>query len=129
MNLDKKLVEKAKYYEKITRQYNELSDFLQALEFGKSEDSIHGYMIENSRHFDEYNELKISTPAILEHERSSTELIYKVNLIKDLGMEDVNKEVIELLIKRVVERMTELETELEQAFGKEENDGCTNCWR
>ena len=117
----KKLVEKAKYYEKITRQYDELSDFLQALEFGKCDDSIHDYTLENSRQFDKYNELKISTPAILKHERSSTKLIYEVNLIKDLGMEDVNKEITEFLIKRTAERMTQIKAELEQAFGKEES--------
>lgn len=106
--------EKAKYYEKLTRQYREASDFLQALQFDNCETTE--YSVGKDNLFGNCNELSIQTPAILEHEDSITKLFYRVNLVKDLGMDLVNEELKKWLIQEVKTRMQAIEDELASVF-------------
>lgn len=113
MNI-KKLEEQAKYYEKLTRQYREAADFLQALRFNDCQPTE--YSVGNSKSFENCNEISIQTPAILEHKNSRTETFYKVNLIKDLGMEYTNQAITEYLIEQVKLRMAKILSELQSVF-------------
>ncbi|SEU03100.1 hypothetical protein SAMN04487821_1594 [Enterococcus malodoratus] len=113
MNIEK-LTKKVQYYEKLTRQYKEAQDFLQALQCTNPENPREGLLRKTG--FDEYAEIQISTPAVLFDDHYTTDLIYKVNLSKDLGMDFVNSEINDLLIQRVGERLMVIEDELLQAF-------------
>lgn len=114
MNEIEKLIERARYYERLTRQYNELSDFLQALEFNDGEPA--SYYGLQSQSFDKCFELKIETPAVIKSNGSSANLIYGVNLIKDLDMKDTNLKITQILIQDIKDRMTGIEDELLQVF-------------
>lgn len=122
MNKIEKLIERAKYYERLTRQYCELSDFLQALKFN-DEEPVSYYGIQ-SNSFVRCHELKITTPAVIEGSSSSTKLIYSVNLISDLDMKDTNLKVTQILIQDIEDRMRRIEDELLQVFdGLDEAEG------
>lgn len=122
MNEIEKLIERARYYERLTRQYNELSDFLQALEFNDEEPtSYHGL---KSQSFDKCFELKIETPAVIESSCSTRKLIYGINLTKDLDMEDTNLKITQILIQDIKDRMTRIEDELLQVFEESEESEC-----
>ncbi|WP_414842163.1 hypothetical protein [Enterococcus saccharolyticus] len=108
------LIKSARYYEKLTRQYNELADFLQALKFDDDEPA--SYYGLHSRSFDKCFELKIKTPAVIEGGRSTAKLIYGVNLIKDLDMEETNLKITQILIQDIKDRMTRIEDELLHVF-------------
>ena len=116
----KKLTEKAQYYEKLTRQYKEAQDFLQALQC-TNPTSPREEMLRRAG-FDDYADIRVTTPAVLVDDHYTTDLIYKVNLTKDLGMEFVTGEIIDLLIQRVSERLTVIEDELLQVFDGQEDD-------
>lgn len=119
MNIDQ-LTNKAKYYEKLTRQYKEAQDFLRALRCTNPK-SPKDELLRKSG-FDAYSEIQISTPAVLEQEITKSKIVYKVNLSKDLGMDTVNGEITDLLIQRVLERLMMIEDELGQVFdGLEDN--------
>lgn len=119
MNINQ-LTNKAKYYEKLTRQYKEAQDFLQALRCTNPKNPKDELLRRNG--FDDYSEIQISTPAVLSQEITKSKLVYKVNLSKDLGMDIVNGEINDLLIQRVQERLTIIEDELSQVFdGLEDN--------
>ncbi|MGH1649162.1 hypothetical protein ABE945_15425 [Enterococcus gilvus] len=115
----KKLTEKAQYYEKLTRQYKEAQDFLQALRC-TNPTSPREEMLRKAG-FDDYAEIQVTTPAVLTHDRYKSDLIYKVNLTKDLGMNFVNGEIVDLLIQRVGERLVVIEDELLQVFDGQED--------
>lgn len=119
MNI-KKLTEQAQYYEKLTRQYKEAQDFLQALQCTNPKEPRKELLRRDG--FDEYSEIKIVTPAALFQGNYMSDLIYKVNLIKDLGMNSVNDEIIDLLIQRVGERLIVIEDELSQVFDMTDDD-------
>ena len=72
--------------------------------------------------FKNCDEIVISTPAILENEISRSQLIYKVNLSKDLGMDLTNAELTIWLIKEVEQRMRVIEDELGQVFWEVEEE-------
>lgn len=116
----KKYEEKARYYELLTRQYRECEDFLQALKFDAKEPTDYSGIKTNS--FKNCDEIVISTPAILENEISRSQLIYKVNLSKDLGMDLTNAELTIWLIKEVEQRMRVIEDELGQVFWEVEEE-------
>lgn len=119
MNIDQ-LTTKAKYYEKLTRQYKEAQDFLQALRCTNPKIPLEE--LPGRIGFDDYSEIQISTPAILNHKSTTSRLVFRVNLSKDLGMDMVNGEITDLLIQRVQERLTIIEDELSQVFdGLEDN--------
>lgn len=109
-----KYEKKARYYEKLTRQYRECQNFLQALKFDNKEPTDYSGIKTNS--FKDCDELVISTPARLENKISRLPLIYKVNLSKDLGMELTNSDLTDWLIKEVEQRMQVIEDELGQVF-------------
>lgn len=110
----KKYEEKARYYELLTRQYRECEDFLQALKFDNKEPTDYSGIKTSS--FDNCDELEISTPARPENEISRMPLVYKVNLIKDLGMDLANADFTTWLIKEVEQRMQVIEDELSNVF-------------
>jgi hypothetical protein len=116
----KKYEEKARYYELLTRQYRECENFLQALKFDNKEPTDYSGIKTNS--FKNCDEMAISTPAILENEISRSQLIYKVNLSKDLGMDLTNAELTVWLIKEVEQRMRVIEDELGQVFWEVEEE-------
>lgn len=116
----KKYEEKARYYELLTRQYRECENFLQALKFDNKEPTDYSGIKTNS--FKNCDEMAISTPAILENEISRSQLIYKVNLSKDLGMDLTNAELTIWLIKEVEQRMRVIEDELGQVFWELEEE-------
>lgn len=116
----KKYEEKARYYELLTRQYRECENFLQALKFDNKEPTDYSGIKTNS--FKNCDEMAISTPAILENEISRSQLIYKVNLSKDLGMDLTNAELTIWLIKEVEQRMRVIEDELGQVFWEVEEE-------
>lgn len=116
----KKYEEKARYYELLTRQYRECENFLQALKFDNKEPTDYSGIKTNS--FKNYDEMVISTPARLENEISRSQLIYKVNLSKDLGMDLTNAELTIWLIKEVEQRMRVIEDELGQVFWEVEEE-------
>ena len=114
-----RLAKKAQYYEKLTRQYKEAQDFLQALQC-TNPSSPREELLRKSG-FDEYAEIQITTPAVLFHDNYKSDLIYKVKLAKDLGMDFVNSEINDLLIQRVGERLKVIEDELLQVFDEMED--------
>ncbi|MDT2451063.1 hypothetical protein [Enterococcus avium] len=119
MNI-KKLTEKVQYYEKLTRQFKEAQGFLQALQC-TNPTSPREEMLRRAG-FDDYAEIQVTTPAFLVDDHYTTDLIYKVNLVKDLGMDFVNGEIIDLLIQRVGERLVVIEDELLQVFDGQQDD-------
>ncbi len=117
MALSENLVACAKYYEKRVRQYNELSDFLQALEFDHVEPfGDYFYSNRDSLNFDNCNELVITTPAILESKKTRQELFYSVNLVKDLDWTVANLRITMILIKEIQDSMKKIEDELAAVF-------------
>lgn len=116
----KKYEEKARYYELLTRQYRECENFLQALKFDNKEPTDYSGIKTNS--FKNCDEMVISTPARFENEISRSQLIYKVNLSKDLGMDLTNAELTIWLIKEVEQRMRVIEDELGQVFWEVEEE-------
>lgn len=109
----KKISEKAKYYEGLTRQYKEAQDFLKALKYKSSDVPFE----DASREFGSSNELVIAKPAVFTANNYRSELIYRVNIVKDLHMDSVNAEINEILINGVKNRMQAIEDELAEVFG------------
>lgn len=118
MNIEK-LTEKAQYYENLTRQHKEARDFLQALQCTNPKNPRKELLRRDG--FNEYAEIQITTPAVLNHGNYKSDLIYKVNLTKDLGMDFVNSEINDLLVQRVGERLMVIEDELLQVFDEMED--------
>ena len=103
-----------KHYEKLTRQYRECRDFLQALKFNDKEQAEYSGI--KTKTFVNSNELMISTPAIILGEKFEKHLVYKVNLARDLGMDLTNDDLTAWLIKEVEQRMQVIENELGEVF-------------
>lgn len=117
MNKIEKLIERAKYYERLTRQYHELTEFVRALKF--SDDENISSVGVSSNGFRKRYELKISTPVSYVNELEEFDHVYGVNLVQDLGLEATNQRITQILIWDAENRIKVIEKELANAFGGE----------